>query len=76
MVARETESVLLFPFWLAHPLSARHLHPPQVINNNVRCYDESLEFAEALEEQFADHVKGGLMGGGRAAGSAQRTQRP
>jgi exocyst complex component 3 len=29
-----------------------------IINNNVRCYDESLEFAEGLEERFADHVKG------------------
>lgn len=30
-----------------------------VINNNVRCYDESLEFAEGLEERFAEHLKGG-----------------
>ena len=35
-----------------------------IINNNVRCYDESLEFAEGLEERFADHVKGecGMQG--------------
>lgn len=31
-----------------------------VINNNMRCYDESLEFAEALEERFAEHIKGSL----------------
>ncbi|KAI7841448.1 hypothetical protein COHA_004843 [Chlorella ohadii] len=31
-----------------------------VINNNMRCYDESLEFADALEERFAEHVKGSL----------------
>jgi exocyst complex component 3 len=29
-----------------------------VINNNMRCYDESLEFAEGLEERFADNFKG------------------
>ena len=35
-----------------------------IINNNVRCYDESLEFAEGLEERFADHAKGecGMQG--------------
>ncbi|KAI3425101.1 hypothetical protein D9Q98_008479 [Chlorella vulgaris] len=31
-----------------------------VINNNMRCYDESLEFAEGLEERFADNFKGSL----------------
>ena len=29
-----------------------------IINNNVRCYDESMEFAEGLEEMFAEHAKG------------------
>lgn len=48
-----------------------------VINNNVRCYDESLEFAEGLEERFAEQAKGacggcsrvmqdGCLGGGGA----------
>lgn len=35
------------------------IHRVQAINNNMRCYDESLEFAEALEERFAEHIKGG-----------------
>lgn len=29
-----------------------------VVNNNLRCYDESLTFAEALEEQFAEGARG------------------
>ena len=37
-----------------------------VVNNNVRCYDESLEFAEGLEERLDDALKGGCgeWGGG------------
>ncbi|KAL4437795.1 hypothetical protein ABPG77_005707 [Micractinium sp. CCAP 211/92] len=31
-----------------------------VVNNNVRCYDESLEFAEGLEEALEDGLKGQL----------------
>ena len=33
-----------------------------VINNNVRCYDESLEFAEGLEARFAEQLKGMYVG--------------
>ena len=29
-----------------------------VINNNLRCYNESQEFAEQLEETLAEHAKG------------------
>ncbi|PSC69331.1 exocyst complex component Sec6 [Micractinium conductrix] len=31
-----------------------------VVNNNVRCYDESLEFAEGLEDALGDAYKGSL----------------
>ncbi len=29
-----------------------------VVNNNVRCYDESLEFMGRLQAQLAPHLKG------------------
>lgn len=33
-----------------------------VMNNNLRCYSESLEFAEQLEEKLADEFKGEAVG--------------
>ena len=53
-----------------------HARGSQVINNNVRCYDESLEFAEALEERFAEHVKGGWCKGVGGWGQAMAAGRP
>ena len=38
-----------------------------VINNNLRCYNESQEFAEQLEETLAEHAKGKRGGGGGVA---------
>lgn len=55
-------------------------HPPSpqlcaVINNNVRCYDESLEFAEGLEELLADSLKGECGSLALATGGGQHLSR-
>lgn len=47
-----------------------------VVNNNVRCYDESLEFAEGLEDTLDDGLKGAGRGGRKGCAEHTSCLRP